>query len=503
MDSINRMRIGGLASGMDIDSIVNDMMKAERIPHTKMEQDKTWMTWQRDAFREVNTQLFDLDQMAFDMKLDSTFNSKSASSSQSDAITATADATSSSGTYSIEVKQLASSAINVSTEGISLGTEKIDPFASMADQGYNMPASIKFTTYNEYPDGKTHEITIAADDSLNDVLTKITDGDNGVRAFYDVQSDKVIMERTGTGDYNTAGAEINFAADTSGFFNDVFKMTNASEQGGDNAIFNYNGAIDLEAKSNKTTLNGITLNFTKVSDGAANITIANDVDATVDKITAFVEKYNEVISDINGRLQEEKHRDFRPLTDKQKEDLSENEIELWAEKAKSGMLKGEDMLSSGLLDMRRGWYAEIDTGNEDYNHLSEIGITTSSDYLEAGKLEINEKELRAALTEDPDDVQKLFSNDVEGAGRGVINRLEDALAGTMSKIEERAGKGTQTLEEYTLGKRMKDLDSRIESFQDRLVQIENRYWGQFTQMEKAIQRMNSQSSYLMQQFGGQ
>ena len=73
----------------------------------------------------------------------------------------------------------------------------------------------------------------------------------------------------------------------------------------------------------------------------------------------------------------------------------------------------------------------------------------------------------------------------------------------MKKIEERAGKGTHTLEQYTLGRRLKDLNERISAFEARLIRIENRYWNQFTAMEKAIQRMNEQHSYLFSQFSGQ
>ena len=109
------MRVGGLATGMDIDGIVKDLMKAERIPLDKLEQDKTRIEWQRDAFRDVNSMLLELDNMMLDMKLSRTYNTKSATSSNQ-AVTATAAATASAGSYNIAVKSLATSAINA-TEG--------------------------------------------------------------------------------------------------------------------------------------------------------------------------------------------------------------------------------------------------------------------------------------------------------------------------------------------------------------------------------------------------
>lgn len=151
--------------------------------------------------------------------------------------------------------------------------------------------------------------------------------------------------------------------------------------------------------------------------------------------------------------------------------------------------------------MRSSWYSNVETDGA-YSSLTELGITTTSNYLDGGKLEVNEQELKDALANDPDSVHKVFSNSSEGEDRGIINRLEDALDSTIGQIEQRAGKGTDTLENYTLGKRMKDLNERIASFEERMVQVENRYWSQFTEMEKAIQRMNQQSAQLQNQFGG-
>ncbi|WP_309507036.1 flagellar hook-associated protein 2 [Sediminibacillus dalangtanensis] len=502
VSSMNSMRIGGLASGMDIDQIVSDLMEAERIPLQKMEQDKTWMTWQRDAYRDVNKSFSELDNMLRDMKYQKTYSTRQATSSQSDAITATADATASNGTYNMEVTQLAKAAVNVSTQGISGGTEKIDPFGKLSEQnftgGVTVPSTMTFTTY-ENGVGTEHNIDITETDTLNSVLTKITDQDNGVRAFYDVQADKVVMERTEAGVHNEGGSEIDFSADTSGFFTDTLQL--GQETAAQDAEFIYNGAVTLTSKTNSTKLNGITFKFNDVTEGSANITVSNDVDASVEKIMKFVDKYNEVIEKVNGSLSEEKYRDYKPLTDAQKQEMSDKEIELWEEKAKSGLLKGDSILSSGIFSMRQDWYSDIDNGSE-YSHLSEIGIETSPNYLDGGKLIVTESKLREALQNDPDSVYELFSNDVEGDGRGIINRLDDSINSTVKRIEERAGKGYHTLEQYTLGKQLKDVDSRIDQFQDRLTQIEDRYWSQFTAMEKAIQRMNEQSSYLMQQFNG-
>ncbi|MEC0304531.1 flagellar filament capping protein FliD [Terribacillus saccharophilus] len=337
-------------------------------------------------------------------------------------------------------------------------------------------------------------------DSLNSILKKITDSDLGVRAFYDKQSGQVVMERKDTGKFNNAesGQEIEF--DKDGFLGTFLKLDPTKDQGAKNAQFTYNGALTIESKKNSYTLNGVTFNFNEITDSAVRITVDNDVDAAYNKIKDFIDSYNKIIEDTNAKLSEKVYRDYPPLTDDQKKEMSEDEIKLWEEKAKSGMLKGESVLQNGLYSMRSAWYNNVETGGA-YNQLAQLGIKTSSDYLDNGKLIIDEDKLKEALRENPDGVYKLFSNDVEGSGRGIINRIEDTLDVTMNSITQRAGNTDKTNQQFTLGKRLDEIEDRIDSYQDYLTQIEDRYWSQFSAMETAINQMNQQSSYLMSQFG--
>lgn len=488
------MRVGGLATGMDIESIVNKLMDAERIPLVKLEQDRTLLTWKRDAFREVNRALSELDAMMLNMKLSPTYNSKTVTSSQENAVTATGSSSASNGSYSIGVSRLATSAMNVGK--VATGVELDDPVTA---------ETITFSTFNAAGEQETHEIKVDDGDTIKDVLKKITDGDNNVRAFYDSQSKQVIMETTRTGKYNPEvdGKEIIFNTMENGMEQEFFTnlgLSSANETGGTDAKFTYNNGLTLESKNNSYELNGITFQFHNVTTENARLTVTNDIDASFDKITKFVEKYNEVIDKLNGSQTEEKFRDFHPLTDAQKKDMSEDEIKKWEEKAMSGILRGESSLSNGMYSLRQSWYSNVNTGGA-YSSLTQIGIKTTNNYMDGGKLEIDEDKLRKALNENPADVQKLFSNSEKDDSRGLVNRLEDSVKATMGQIEKRAGKSTHTLDNYTLGKRMKELNDRITVFEARMLKVETRHWNQFTQMEKAIQRLNDQSSQLFSQFG--
>lgn len=489
------MRISGLATGMDTESIVKELMRAERLPMDKMEQQKITMEWQRDKYREINTLRQQVDDMALKMRLSSTYNIKTVQSSNEGAVTATAGASAYEGSYKIEVKQLATSAINVS------GSINVKPDADLFEaKGYTEPKEFTLTTFDE--EGKAVNFTykINQGDTLSDLIKKINEDDNHIRMFYDENTNKVIMETTRTGKYNPNpnGNEIEFDSSPDSIFKDLFRMSRGNEQGGTNAVFKYNDAYEVTTKENKYTLNGINFEFNQVNEGSpTTLTVNNNIDGAIDNIKKFIEKYNELIELMNGTQNEEKYRDFPPLTQEQRKELEEREIELWEEKAKSGILKGDSIVTSALTNLRSNWYKKVETGGE-YTVITQIGITTTRDYFDGGKIEINEEKLREALINDTESVYRIFAGNEDT--KGIIHHLEDSLDTLKDQINERAGRSSDTLTNYTLGRRINDIDDRMESFENRLQQIESRYWRQFTAMEKAIAQMNSQSAMLMNNF---
>ena len=130
------------------------------------------------------------------------------------------------------------------------------------------------------------------------------------------------------------------------------------------------------------------------------------------------------------------------------------------------------------------------------------------------KTEIDEDKLKAMIASDSDKVAAVFnkstddlaetdkSNTIESSAKfsqsGVADRVYERLEATMKELSTQALKGSQSV----IGKQLTAFDTRIDAFEDRLVGIEDRYWRQFTAMEKAIQQANSQSGWLMQQFSG-
>ncbi len=355
---------------------------------------------------------------------------------------------------------------------------------------------------------------IQGNQSLDNVINVVNTSQVGVSMVYDSFSDQVTLTRKETGNFNgKAVSEAGYGSldheilTTGGFINSVMKFDTATESGGQNAVFTING-LSTTRNSNTFEMNGVSFTLKQTFDGTTGpVTVAvnNDSNKVFENIKGFVEKYNELIGKIQSEVSETHFKDFKPLTEEQREQLSDKQQEHWEEKARSGMLRRDSILTSNLSKMRSDFYSPV-TGegiNSLMNQLTSIGIKTSANYLEGGKLEIDEAKLKKAIETNPEDVEKILTaNGSADSQKGIIHRLYDTVNNTMGKLKERAGNSFSTNNQFMLGKQLNLVDSQIDRFEDKLVRLEDRYWRQFTAMEKAIQQSNQQSAYLMQQFSG-
>ncbi|CAM3951946.1 flagellar hook-associated protein 2 [Mesobacillus thioparans] len=493
------IRIGGLASGMDIDQIVSDLMKAERMPLDKLTQKKQYLEWQRDDYRDMNKSLLEMDQLIFDGVLrKASFVQKTVSLSNPGAlsirnINSTADF---SGT--VQVNRLASAASMYSN-----GQSAIDPSKTMEGNGIDVQ-TLKIQAIGKDGNlGAAKEIKIESTDTIDMVISKINN-QSDVSAYFDKATGKLSIISKNTGDI-VGNSEISL--DSDGNFWTAMNMDANSEaaiannvgKGGVNASLTYNG-MPIERPTNTFTINGVEFSLKAVTTEPVSFSSATNTDAIIETIVKFVDKYNSLIEKMKGELEEKRYRDFQPLTKEQKESMDEKEIERWEEKARSGTLRGDSVLSGAMNKMRLDLYSVV-SGLVGKNQLAEIGIKTSSNYMDGGKLIIDQTKLKAALSENPNAVYDIFAKDgATTEEKGLGRRLRDTIKSTMLNIEKRAGKASSTNNAFTLGRNLTSIDSQINRFEDRLIKVEDRYWRQFTAMEKAIQKANSQSAYLMQQF---
>lgn len=343
--------------------------------------------------------------------------------------------------------------------------------------------------------------------TLSDVISAVNSSSLGVTMFFDEYNKKFTLNRTEQGNYGGETVpQINIGSDS--FFNDVLGFS--TDKGGtinkgQNAKFTING-LATERTSNTFTLDGVTFTLKqKFNEDSGQVTIGvkNDSSKVVENIKKFVEEYNTLIKTLGNLTSEAVYRDYAPLTDEERENLSDKQQELWEQKAKSGLHRNDPILSSVLSSMRLNFSSPVSNSsfNSTFNQLAKIGIKTTANYLEGGKLEIDEAALLKAIEEDPAGVESLFNiNGATESSQGIVQRLYETVNNTMKQITSRAGSSLSTNDTFAIGKELNTIQKRITSFEDRLESIEARYWKKFTAMEKAIQNANAQSTQLMSFF---
>lgn len=282
-----------------------------------------------------------------------------------------------------------------------------------------------------------------------------------------------------------------------------------SETAGSNAQLEVNGVV-IERNSNQFVLDGITIQLLDVTTEAIRLTSDRNTDKIVEGIKSFVDDYNTLIEGVNALLQEKAtYNQYPPLTEEQKKGMSESEIKLWEEKARQGLVRSDNDISSFLSNMRSAFYKQVDAAGLG---IYDLGIETSANYKDNGKLVVNEAKLKETVANNIDGVQKLFMAEKTTVGgvtqQGIARELDEAMKasvnissaepGTLVRTAGVAGMTTETMN--FMYDKLKGMDTKIAALKTQYTSEYNRYWKQFSAMEKMISNMNSQSAWLTQQF---
>lgn len=396
-------------------------------------------------------------------------------------------------------------------------------------------------TTNSPSDGKPVVYTYKDlyEKTLNDVAVDISAANTNLLSSYDSINDSFsIYNKTGgssnmvsisafTGSYTTAAGKTATGATSTTMANALFNnlslgiydgtTLNAAQTMTDTtpiSAVGASGSVTIDGKtysnltSNKVTASGVTYNF--LTTGTSSVTVSQDTDTIVKNVKQFVTDYNKMLDSLNAKIYETTYTsgsktdtDYEPLTDTEKKSMSDSEVTAWETKAKTGLLYHSSILRTITSDMRSALSTPVDSVNSDYNTLGSIGITSSTNQ---GHIQLDEDKLRAALTADPDSVYQLFassSKDNTDTGNiGVANRLDTVMANALSSISDEAGTSTITNDQSYLGKLITSMKDKMADFQTIMDDYQSKLYTQYDAMEVAIQKLNSQQSYVTSAFSG-
>ncbi|HHT01246.1 MAG TPA: flagellar filament capping protein FliD [Firmicutes bacterium] len=509
---MQNLRVGGLASGIDTDAIVRDLMQVARAPVDRLYRQKQLLSWQQEDYREINKALLAFRDTVFAMRLQSTYLTKIAASSDPQAVAVTAAANAQEGVYQLGVRRLATGITLVSAWKLGEETGADGRIVPLSEQfGLAADQAITFTLQGKARDGLGgyKSVTIdclAGEATIYDLVQQINQSELGLQASYDAQYNRFAITSSGTGESQRLFVQ----ADASGFLNSCLglSLVQGDTVSGQNAEFSLAGSV-FESESNDCQLLGLSFTLKNApanwapgdEELAVTVQVGWDGEGVAEQIESFVQAYNDLLAKINAALAEERYSDYPPLTEKEKEGMTERQIELWEEKARSGLLKG-DMIVGRIAHQLRAAMGALVEGLGSYRNLAALGITTSS-YDKGGILHVDGDRLRAAVAKDPQAVMALFTQQAGPTeAQGVAQRVYEVVNRGIGDLSAVGGRESSfsLLDNSYLGRRLRELDEKIERWEDRLVKIEDRYWREFTVMEQAISRMNAQSAWLSQQF---
>lgn len=451
--------LGGLASGFDTDSVVAQLMAAERLPRIKKQQDEQLAKSRQNALRDVSTRLRNLQNAGRDLGSVALWAPKQGVES-SDPTKAAVRATgpAAAGGYALNVTQL----------------------ARAEQRSFDFTASSAASTVSV----NGRDYAMAADADLQGLVDQIN-GDGAGTVFASKVDNKLVLSSKVTGAGGN-GTGLNITASSS----DPLALSEDStrQRTGQRAAYTVDGGATRYSDSNVLSDAVVGVEVTLKSTGTSTVNVggpAVDNAAVAAKVKAFVEQYNSAVDFMRSKVQEKKV--VKATTD--------------AERLQ-GALRSDTGLNSVLSQLRATMTQSTATGNIAMDELAEIGVTTgaatggnavSADAL-AGKLVFDEAKFTKALNENATDVRKVLG--ASSGTTGLSGRLEALLD---PLVQSTTG---------VLSERMKGFDAeigRIKSAMDnidsRLASREKRYRAQFAAMERALAASQSTQSFLSAQLG--
>jgi flagellar hook-associated protein 2 len=406
----------------------------------------------------------------------------------------------------------------------SLGSFAALGFTGPATTAPDLNAVVSAGDFSLNINGKS--INFAGGATLEQVIVKINDtADAGVKVKYDNATKSFVMESVNAG----AGAKIRFDTNTAEFFRDNLNLTLTEANNitkAQDTVYEYNGRR-LSSEGNILNIDGVSVTLTAAAVGQTfTVDIKRDNTAVVDMVKNFVTEYNKMLDAINkyygaARPKSGNYNYYEPLTDDQKKAMSEKEIDQWEQKAMTGMLYHDPILTSLTSNLRRMMYEPVfKTPGDDKSavYLFQAGITTTNEYGHIGKLQLNEEKLAAMLEKDLDGVIALFTQESGKPGssvrernermafEGLANRLSDIIDNTVKyngTIWNRAGlTGTASANNNILYKQIKAQEDKIADLTQYLYRRETYYYNMFSKMETAMAKSNSQMDSLYAMIGG-
>ncbi len=335
------------------------------------------------------------------------------------------------------------------------------------------------------------------EETLADAATKVTEN---ISAYV---ANSAEIEANNTGEGNSLLTKIGLAEITGeaiavGGAGNVSGLTVVAAK---NAKFTLDGA-SMEEESNSFTVNNMTFTLKGATAGdGMTFTVSEDNDATYNMVKGFVKEFNDVLKAMNDLYYADKAKGYEPLTDEEKEAMSEDQIEKWETKIKDSLLRRDSTLGMLITAVKSAVMGQVSVDGKTAS-LASFGIMTSVDYTERGLLHIMGDADDSLYSSDPNELKKMLEEDPEVTMKALA-QISKNLYDTMT--EKMASSSISSAMKFYNDKIMTSADTdykkQIKQWETKLSDLEGRYYKQFTAMETALSKLQNQSNSLASLLG--
>ena len=506
------IKLTGMASQMDTDSMVKELVSAYSLKKENYVKDKTKLEWRQEAWKELNSKIYSFYTGALSkMKMSSSFsNLKTVTVSDPTKATVSANSKVPNGTQTIDIQRLARAGYLTGSKVALSSGQEIDVNKTKMDQfglnGQPLTVNVK---------GEDKTFTIFGSETVSEFTARFKK-EIGISATFDTDQKRFIFNaESGTeNDFNFKAADDNALATlgklgiaTADQYTDRGQTPPAAvafkQEAVDSKIL-VNGA-EYVTGSNKLLVNGMTINATQISNGPITVTTSMDTKGIYDMVKNFYKEYNNIVNELTASYNAVAAKGYEPLTDDEKEAMTDDQVEKWEKKIKDSLFRRDDTLSGVLSTVTAAMGQGVKIEGKTY-HGTTFGIATlgflkaetnkqnafhidgdKDDSVTAAKTD----KLRAAIEKNPEMVAEFMN--------GIATNIYDALTKKMSSTSLRSA---YTLyNDKAMKEEHKDLESTIKDWDKKIKNYEDHWYKKFTEMEKSMSKLNSQTSQLTQLLG--
>ena len=568
------MRVSGINSGLDTDSIVQELVSAYNTKTEKYQKEQTKLSWKQEIWKGLNTKVYSLYNNVGKLRFSSAYNTKKTTSSDTTKATVTANSSAVNGTQKLHVLATAQSGYLTGgklslreevtdTDGTTKlkdvkGTVKAE--TKLSEIGFTGDeASLNINTTDEEGNAVTKTVSLTKDSTIQDVVNALKD--NGLNASFDANNGRIFVSSKSTGkaaDFSLVSATTKFVEKKDADGN-VIKDSNgkptmesvalsAEEQAaskkligllgldtdssnaygdkaakinGRDAVIVLNG-VKYTNTTNDFAINGLNISVNGVTDDVADpdsdaclsglndstavsINTTTDSQGIYDTVKDFLTEYNNIINEITKLYNADSAGSYEPLTDDEKDKMSDTEIEKWETKIKDSLLRRDNSLSSVMNAMMTSMSQSIEINGKSYS-LSSFGIQTLG-FLNAAENEQNayhingdeddentsgkEDKLMAAITSDPDTVIEFMKQLTTNLYKSIDDQMQSNDLRSRYKIYN----------DKEMDKQYRNLTKTIKEWESKVSDKEDYYYKQFSNMETALAKLQSQTSSISSMLG--